>query len=252
MDKVFYLDSETIKATPNKKDTGLRIAGYANTVDRDRVGDIILASAWAGGVENYRMNPILLFQHDPKIPIGRVDKITVDKKGIFIEATVSQAAEKINQTQSLIKDGVLKSFSVGFRPIEQKYDNAADSTIITKVELLEVSIVSIPANQTSLFSVRKNFETEKEYREYCKQYEVQEDKLLVGTTSLNSEHYHGFEVDSQGNGRTSFTSHGFANHVHNLCSPVYLRLCLTRQHLVVEVDHLLLGLLHYPRYFEEL
>lgn len=216
MDKVFYLDSENIKATPNKSGTGLRIAGYANTVDRDRVGDIILASAWVNGIENYRMNPILLFQHDPKNPIGRVNKITVDKKGIFIEATVSQAAEKIHQTQSLIKDGVLKSFSVGFRPIEQKYDNAADSTIITKVELLEVSVVSIPANQTSLFSIRKNFETDKEYREYCKQFETQDDTLLVGTTSLASKHYHGFEVDSHGNGRTNFTSHGFANHVHNV------------------------------------
>ena len=63
MEKTFYLTSVIEKAQSNKKGKGLRIAGYANTVDRDRQGDIITPTAWVKGVNNFRTNPVLLFQH---------------------------------------------------------------------------------------------------------------------------------------------------------------------------------------------
>ena len=63
-----------------KGSKSLKIAGYANTITKDRAGDVVTAEAWAKGVENYRRNPVLLYQHKHDAPIGRVDKITVDKK----------------------------------------------------------------------------------------------------------------------------------------------------------------------------
>ena len=55
--------------------------------------DVVTAQAWAKGVENYRRNPVLLYQHKHDNPIGRVDKIAVDKKE-YMSAAVSEA-EKI-------------------------------------------------------------------------------------------------------------------------------------------------------------
>jgi phage head maturation protease len=40
--------------------------------------------------------------------------------------------------------------------------------LITDVELLEISVVSVPCNQESLFSIRKSFENDSEYEEFKK------------------------------------------------------------------------------------
>lgn len=217
MDKVFYLDSVIQKKAITKGKQGLKIAGYANTVDRDRTGDVIIPEAWAKGVDNYRLNPVLLFQHKADQPIGSVNSIRVDKRGIHVDASISDTRPDI---QTLVKEGHLKAFSVGFRVKDQKTDRSAQSSIITEVELLEISIVSVPANQTSLFSVRKSFDTDEEYLEFCsKTGEIVENiedaiKLSAGITTLANEHYHTFELDENGNGVTTYTSHGENDHVH--------------------------------------
>ena len=165
-DKLLFISSEIEKASSSKKDKNLKIAGYANTTAKDRAGDIVTANAWAKGVDNFRRNPVLLYQHKHDCPIGKVNKITVDKKGIFVEAAVSEAAESNHGIQTLIKDGALKSFSVGFKVKDVKYNREEDSMYITDVELLEISVVSVPCNQDSLFSVRKSFETDDDYTKF--------------------------------------------------------------------------------------
>ena len=83
-DKMLFINSAIEKASMSKKDKNLKIAGYANTTSKDRAGDIVTADAWAKGVDNFRRNPVLLYQHKHDCPIGKVNKITVDKKGIFV------------------------------------------------------------------------------------------------------------------------------------------------------------------------
>ena len=102
MNKTFYLNSdfEAKAISSRKKNSGLKIAGYANTTDKDRTGDIVTAQAWSKGIENYRKNPVLLYQHNHDCPIGRVDKVTVDRKGLFVEANISEAAEKLHSVHS--------------------------------------------------------------------------------------------------------------------------------------------------------
>ena len=176
MQKTFYIDTTDFSVKGISDNKALKIAGYANTADKDRTGDIVLPDAWTKGVENFRRNPILLYQHDHGKPIGRVNNITVDKKGIFVEASVSDAAEKQHAVKTLIKDGVLKSFSVGFRIKDADYDKRSDTFVIKDLELLEISVVSVPANQNSLFSIRKSFENDDSYKEFKGQFAVEEEK----------------------------------------------------------------------------
>ena len=223
-DKMFFLHSEIEKASSSKKDKNLKIAGYANTTAKDRAGDIVIADAWAKGVDNFRRNPVLLYQHKHDCPIGKVNKITVDKKGIFVEAAVSDAAETNHGIQTLIKDGALKSFSVGFKVKDGKYNRDDDSMYITDVELLEISVVSVPCNQDSLFSVRKNFETEDDYAKFVESFKSEETttskdekaaKIKAGITDLADGHYHTVEMDKKGDGVTTYASH-MANHAHKI------------------------------------
>lgn len=223
MDKIFHVYSPlTVEKSTKGKKKGLKIAGYANTTDKDRAGDIVTAQAWAKGVDYYRKNPVLLYQHDHSKPIGRVEKISVDRKGIFVEAYVSDAAEKLHGVQTLIEDGALKSFSVGFKVKDGRYDRSTDTTMITDVELHEISVVSVPCNQESLFSVRKSFESNVEYDQFKKSLkEASADEIksmsgiYVGITNEMCDHYHTIEMDTSGNGVTTYASHG-QEHYHKI------------------------------------
>jgi HK97 family phage prohead protease/HK97 family phage major capsid protein len=228
MNKTLYLNSSFETKALKKGSKTLKIAGYANTTSKDRAGDIVTAEAWAKGVENYRRNPVLLYQHKHDCPIGRVDTIRVDKKGIYVEGAVSEAAEKNHGVQTLIKDGALKSFSVGFRVKDGKYNREDDSMMITDVELLEISVVSVPCNQESLFSIRKSFDSDEEFNEFkksLKEADAEEvkkmRKIKAGITDMSNGHYHTVEMDENGNGVTTYASH-MQNHAHKVMGGVVL------------------------------
>lgn len=147
--------------------TSINIEGYANTVQVDRVGDVIPATAWHKALENYLKNPIILAHHDHAEPIGRMMEHRVDEKGLWVKARISAAAEDVF---NLIKDGILTAFSVGFVVKDAVYDSVTDLFIIKELELLEISVVSVPCNQDSTFSLSKSFDDEKDYSEFKKQY----------------------------------------------------------------------------------
>lgn len=165
--KVLHLNSAfSIKADePNS----LYIEGYASTEDRDRQGDVIPVKAWQQGMSNYLRNPVILAYHDHSNPIGRMTDYKVDGKGLWIKARISNAAKQFQ----LIKDGILTAFSVGFRVIDADYDNKTEIFTIKELELVEISVVSVPANQNTLFDLSKAFEDAEEYKSFKEQFATQ-------------------------------------------------------------------------------
>ena len=111
LDDTYNLRGE-LRAVDDKDDGYLKIEGYANVSIEDRVGTTIPASTWIDAVEHFVKNPIILFNHNYDEPVGKASKIKIDKKGLFIECNISPTAEKV---QKLIREKILKSFSVGFR-----------------------------------------------------------------------------------------------------------------------------------------
>ena len=176
MEKTLKLFS-SIKSVDSSDDDKIIITGLASTDAVDRSGDVILHSAWGEGIKNYKANPILLFNHDYNSPIGKVTDIKILKEGLKITGEIYKAAGNVYE---LIKSGVLSAFSVGFMPSEIKYNEQTDGFIIKKAELLEVSVVSVPCNQTALFSVAKSFDTQEEYEEFKSVY-------LAGHSLANKE-----------------------------------------------------------------
>jgi HK97 family phage prohead protease len=145
----------------------LKIVGYASTADTDRVGDVIVPDAWTkGGLDNYQRNPILLFNHNYSMPIGRATSLEVDANGLRIEAEISKAA---GATYGLVKDEVLSTFSVGFMIKDADYNQTTDGYIIRDAELLEVSVVSVPCNQAATFSVAKSLNSVDDIAEFNKE-----------------------------------------------------------------------------------
>ena len=165
--KVLHLNSAfSIKADePNS----LYIEGYASTVDRDRQGDVIPVKAWEKGMGNYLRNPVVLAYHDHSNPIGRMTEYKVDSKGLWIKARISNAAKQFQ----LIKDGILTAFSVGFKVIDADYDNQTEIFTIKELELVEISVVSVPANQNTLFDLSKAFDDAEQYKSFKEQFATQ-------------------------------------------------------------------------------
>ena len=163
----FYSQFE-VKQLTDSMDEPVIITGYANTVSKDRYGDVIPSYAWDEvALLNYKKNPIILAYHNHSNPIGVATDLVVDEKGLKITAKISKAAKEVYQ---LIKDGVLRSFSIGFLVKDANYDQATDIFVIKALELLEISVVSVPANQDSIFDLAKSFSNEEEYLNFKKSF----------------------------------------------------------------------------------
>ena len=167
MNKLFNLTS-TFKSHETD-DGSVMIRGMASTADFDRAGDSISAEAWTkGGLANFEKNPIILFNHDYDKPIGRATGLKAGPDGLELECKISKAAPA--NVAQLVKDGVLGAFSVGFRVKDADYLKETDGLMIKDAELFEVSVVSVPCNQSATFSLAKSFDSDEEYNEFKKTF----------------------------------------------------------------------------------
>jgi len=183
MNKIFNLTS-TFK-THTEKDGSASIRGMASTSDFDRAGDSISPDAWnkSGGLNNFKKNPIILFNHDYDRPIGRATGLDVTDKGLELEAKISKSAPA--GVCDLVKDGVLGAFSVGFRVKDADYIEETDGLMIKDAELFEVSVVSVPCNQAATFSLAKSFDSMEEYNDFKKTFTNRVD--LAGQSLANED-----------------------------------------------------------------
>ena len=174
MNKKFEINSLFDVVEKDAKSDTLTIKGYANTVSKDRTGDVIVSEAWTkGGMDDYLKNPIILAFHDYSRPVGTTVDYNVTDKGLEIVAEISKAAGEV---YNLIKDGVLKTFSVGFSIKDADYEKEDDTFYIKDLSLYEISVVSVPANQDSTFSLAKSFENVDEYKSFKDSFGEVEEK----------------------------------------------------------------------------
>lgn len=161
------IDKVEVRADSGK----IIIEWYASTPDIDSYNSIIDTEAIAGGMDRYMKNPVILLWHDMDKPIGTMISHNIDLTGLRIKAEISQDTDGIMKA---IKDGVVKWFSMGFYALEWSYQTkqgvplsalseteidslSYDDIVrkITKIELLEISVVSLPANPNTLFTLTR-------------------------------------------------------------------------------------------------
>jgi HK97 family phage prohead protease len=182
MDKILHVAS-TFKSVPTD-DGSVMIRGMASTNHSDRAGDVITPDAWSkGGLENFKNNPVILFNHDYNRPIGRATGVKITDTGLELEAKISKAAKDVCD---LVKDGVLGAFSVGFKCKDADYIEETDGLKIKDAELFEVSVVTVPCNQAATFSLAKSFDSIAEYEEFKKTFTNRVDLTGQSLTSNDS------------------------------------------------------------------
>ena len=168
------------KKSDDKQDGRLFFSGYANTANVDRGGDYVRPSAFRAGLKNFMSNPVLFFQHNWGMPIGQITEATVTDRGLFVKGFVmapkgadgeelyGEWPDFINWIRALVAQNILRTLSVGFRLIDSKPGKMKDKITgkertvreITKLELLEISLVGLPMNRESRVTPMSFFQKE--------------------------------------------------------------------------------------------
>lgn len=123
--------------------TDKTMLAVASTAVEDRQGESITQAGW--DIKNFKKNPVLQWAHDHRIPaIGRAKNIKIEGEGkrakLVFEPEFHDITPEAKALKQLVEDGYINSFSVGFRPLEM------DGNTYTSQELLEISLVNVPAN----------------------------------------------------------------------------------------------------------
>jgi HK97 family phage prohead protease len=126
----------------------------------DRMGDRIMADGW--DVNQFAKNPVALFAHDSSAPpIGRASNVLVEDTRLmgdieFMSADIYPFAETIFR---MVQEKYLNAVSVGFLPRDYKWADEDDDgrewgIDFIQQELVEISIVPVPANANALIDAR--------------------------------------------------------------------------------------------------
>jgi HK97 family phage prohead protease len=129
------------------------VAGYASRPTLDRVHEVVDAKAFDKSVTIFNENPVMLYMHDPRRPIGKFTSLDVTPEGLFVTGELAEGTKDADEAWRLIQQGVLKAFSIGFREIDHQVEAKTEVRHITELELYEISVVSIPANREALFTM---------------------------------------------------------------------------------------------------
>lgn len=146
--KQFVTDS--IEKMDGQGDRVRRFCISTSAVDRDN--DTISAAGW--NLDNYRKNGVVLWAHDYRsLPIGKALQVGVE--GGKLVATAEFADHEFaNTVLRLIDGGFLRATSVGFRPTKYAINEERRGLDFVEQELLEFSIVPVPANPEALIEAR--------------------------------------------------------------------------------------------------
>jgi hypothetical protein len=135
--------------TKRLDDTGeWLVEGYVSTFDRDLGDDVVVPGAFQKSLGNGR--PVrFLYQHDHRQVLGRALELREDERGLFGKFAISKTTLG-SDVRTLLRDGSLDSFSIGYLPRESEIDKKSGTRRLLEIELVEASVVSIPMNPQAL------------------------------------------------------------------------------------------------------
>ena len=146
-----------------------KVAGFFSTYDKtpDSYGDIIEPGAFTETLEKRKAtgHPFpLCLNHDFSDVIGACDSIEEKEKGPFVEASFFDTG-RAQEVRTWLKSGAIFQFSFAYDVLQRRdpteeEKKAGVMNVLQKIELFEVSIVTVPANQNAVVTEVKGVEPE--------------------------------------------------------------------------------------------
>lgn len=122
------------------------VFGYASTETRDHQGEIVRKDAMEAALPNYMKFGNIREMHQPSA-VGVAKEAKMDSTGLWLGAYVVD-----DRAWAKVMAGVYKGFSIGGRVMDR---DPLDKSIITSLELTEISLVDRPANPDATYTIVK-------------------------------------------------------------------------------------------------
>lgn len=134
------------------------ISGYASVFGNvDSYGEIVVEGAFSKSIEKIEKTGKVIsvfYGHnmeDPRANIGRVIELREDSHGLFFKAQLDLSGDTYGcLVYGQLQDGRLDSLSFGFSVIDGASTKAGYE--LRELELYEISVVPVPANQEALIT----------------------------------------------------------------------------------------------------
>lgn len=169
--------------------------GYASVFggEPDSYGDIVAPGAFAESLGEHVKNgtmPKMFWQHLSSEPIGRWTEAKEDDRGLYVKGRLNMAVRRGAEAYALLKEGDIDGLSIGYRIKEYSVDTETGVWTLERLDLREVSVVSIGANDQAVIASVKSAKASHELIERLKagdQLEVREfETIFKGALGLSN------------------------------------------------------------------
>ena len=172
-----------------------KISGMAATFgnidsDRDRLhkGCFSRSIEQRGPESESKSKILLLWQHDPHEPIGKVTKLKEKTEGLYFEADLDEGIPRADQALKQLESGTINNFSIGFQYVWDTMEYNMEDNVyeVFEVKLFEISPVSIPADENTYYMGLKDtddfakaeFELSELIKENIKNLEITQQRIF--------------------------------------------------------------------------
>lgn len=136
------------------KDTG-EFEGYGSTFggEPDAYGDVIADGAYSESLANHKAKgtmPKLFWQHNSDEPIGKWLEATEDDHGLLLRGKLNMEVQRGREAHALLKAKDIDGLSIGYRIKEYSVDTETHVWTLQKLDLIEISVVSVGANENAV------------------------------------------------------------------------------------------------------
>lgn len=151
----YDMKTKTVDIKTANEEKSMQFEGIATTYgNADREGDIIVKGAFENFENADTIELPLLYSHDATQVIGKI-KLTNTDEVVLAEGTFLPGSELAKNIYEMVSFGAVSSLSIGF--ITKEYEpvdsnNRFGGMYIQKAELVETSVVAIPANPKATIS----------------------------------------------------------------------------------------------------
>ena len=147
LDVPFELKALSTLRTDDGAELGV-FEGLASTFGApDLSGDVIEPGAFRASLQRPR-GVKMLWQHDPRAPIGVWDRIAETGAGLSVKGRLVLDVQQAREALALLRAGALDALSIGFSVPKGGWTFDRDTAVrrLNRIDLWEISVVTFPAN----------------------------------------------------------------------------------------------------------